>query len=284
MVFSDMTVLRDGKRLDTISPAKFVYSKPQDTATTEVAIRSTLGEDIYAIMNQVNPETKLGTFRVIVRPFVAWIWLGGLFMIFGTSVCMSPSVREVLGEVRMPAPRRTATAMATTALLFFGTLAAWQLTGSAAHGQSNSTSSLHAGSVTMNNATEKQLFDRLLCMCGGCQRLPLSGCICDIAEKMRAKIRDQLADGKSVANIQDEYRQEFGVQAIAIPSDHGLDRALWAVPVTAIALAAGLLVWRGKTWMRRGVAASLAGASGLAPGGAEGYDAALDAELRKLDD
>ena len=54
-------------------------------------------------MNSVNPETKVGTFRVIVRPLVAWIWLGGLLMIFGTAVSMAPSVREVLGEARAPA-------------------------------------------------------------------------------------------------------------------------------------------------------------------------------------
>ena len=100
MIFTDMTVLEGGKEVAHISPAKFIYEKPQGTATTEVAIRSTLAKDVYAIMNSVNPETKVATFRVIVRPFVAWIWLGGLLMIFGTFVCMSPSVREVLGESR----------------------------------------------------------------------------------------------------------------------------------------------------------------------------------------
>jgi cytochrome c-type biogenesis protein CcmF len=283
MLFSDMTVLRDGKRVADITPAKFIYSKPPDTATTEVAIRSTLSEDIYAIMNTVNPQTKLGTFRVIVRPFVAWIWLGGLFMIFGTVVCMAPSVREVLGEVRMPAPRRNMTAMASGILLLLGTGALWQLAASTAHGQSaaSATSSLHAGTVTMNNDTERQLFQRLLCMCGGCQRLPLSSCICKEAEDMRAKVRDQLASGVAPTKIQEWYRSEMGAQAIAIPSDHGLDRALWAVPLSAIAVAAGALVWVGRKWLKPRVAASPAG---VAKGASEGYDAALDAELRKLDE
>ena len=51
--------------------------------TTEVAIRSTLRDDVYVIMSSVNPETKLGTFRVIVRPLVAWIWIGGLMLLCG---------------------------------------------------------------------------------------------------------------------------------------------------------------------------------------------------------
>jgi cytochrome c-type biogenesis protein CcmF len=285
MVFADMSVMKDGKRVADIAPAKFIYSKPPDTATTEVAIRSTLSEDIYAIMNSVNPQTKLGTFRIIVRSFVAWIWLGGLFMIFGTVVCMSPSVREVLGEVRLPQPRRTGPAMATGILLLLSTAGFWQLASSIAYSQGSATSSLHAGSVTMYNDTEKQLFQRLLCMCGGCQRLPLSSCICSEAEEMRAKIRDKLSAGVSPTQIQDDYRSEMGAQAIAIPSDKGLDRALWAVPLSAIAVAAGALVWVSKKWKSRpatGAAAPVATA--VAPTAAQGYDDALDAELRKLDD
>jgi cytochrome c-type biogenesis protein CcmF len=286
MVFSDMTVLKDGKRVADIAPAKFIYSKPQDTATTEVAIRSTLSEDIYAIMNTVNPQTKLGTFRIIVRPFVAWIWLGGLFMIFGTFVSASPSIREVLGEAVMsPSTRRGMPAAWATSILLLlaaaAALAAWQVSGSHASAQADGSSSLHAGSVSMKNPIEKQLFERLLCMCGDCQRLPLSSCSCSVADEMRAKVRDKLAAGVSPQTIQDDYRQEFGARAIAIPSDHGLDRALWAVPLGLIAAAAGVLIWRGKKWVLP--APKLAGPS-LAPHSADGYDAALDAELRKLDE
>ena len=282
MVFADMTVLKDGKRLADISPAKFIYNKPPDTATTEVAIRSTLSEDIYAIMNSVNPQSKLATFRVIVRPFVAWIWLGGLFMIFGTAVCVAPSVREVLGDVRLPQPRRSASALATAILLALTTGALWYFATGHVSAQSDATSSLHAGSVTMNSPAEKQLFERLLCMCGDCQRLPLSSCMCSVAEKMRAKIRDQMASGMSLTAIQEEYRKENGVQSIAIPSDHGLDRALWAVPVTVIAAMAGFLVWRGKKWSMR--VPSPAAAGGAPSLDVPGYDDELDAALRKLDE
>jgi cytochrome c-type biogenesis protein CcmF len=283
MIFTDLSVLHGDKRIAGLSPAKYVYSKPQDTATTEVAIRSTLSEDIYAIMSNVQPQTKLATFRIIVRPFVAWIWLGAMFMIIGTSICAAPSVREVLGEAsarkgaRGPMP-----AMATTLLIIVTTGALLLGWSTFAHAQADGSSSLHAGSVTMHNPHEKQLFERLLCMCGDCQRLPLSTCSCSVADDLRAKIRAKIAAGVPDLKIQDDYREEFGAQAIAIPSDKGLDRALWAVPVAAIAVAAGLLIWRGRKWVAPPPAP--AGASGLAPNAAEGYDAALDAELRKLDE
>jgi cytochrome c-type biogenesis protein CcmF len=285
MIFTDLTLMRDGKRVASVAPAKFIYSKPQDTATTEVAIHSTLGGDVYAIMNTVNPQTKVGTFRVIVRPFVAWIWLGGLFIIFGTFVSMSPSVREVLGEAsERGTSRRGGLAMATTVLLALAvSVAVFVLGGSSARAD---TSSLHAGSVTMHGPVEKQLFDRLLCMCGDCQRLPLSTCSCGWADDARVEIREKLAANVPVEQIQEEYRAEHGPSSIAIPSDKGLDRALWAVPIVAIALAAGLLVWRGRVWMRPQAEAATSGGpvAAVNQAGEARYDAALDAELKKLDD
>jgi len=252
------------------------------TTTTEVAIRSTLTEDIYAIMNTVNPQTKLGTFRVIVRPFVAWIWLGGLFMILGSVVSLSPSVREVLGE--LPKPAKTSGGFATTAaivaLVVLGAGLLFRVT--VAQGQNDSSSSLHAGSVTMRNPEERQLFERLLCECGDCQRLPLSTCSCGWAEDMRAKLRGEMAEGKSPLAIQNEYRDEFGAQSIAIPSDQGLDRALWAVPVLAITVALGGLFFFGRRWMRPPATTTSAAAEKSAPD--HTYDDRLDDELSRLDE
>jgi cytochrome c-type biogenesis protein CcmF len=290
MIFTDMTVLRGGKPVDRIAPAKFVYEKPEGTATTEVAIRSTLSEDVYAIMNSVNPDTKVGTFRVIVRPFVAWIWIGGLLMIFGTAVSMAPSVREVLGEERAPLGMPLARAAVSAATLFVLAVAvAYALMAPAlASAQSDGSSSLHAGSVTMRNAEERQLFARLLCECGDCQRLPLSTCACTWAENARARIRASLAQGKSPTAVQEEYRAKYGPQAIAIPADEGLDRLLWAVPVALIALAAVQLVRWGRRWSRKADADSAP--SGAAAGGAaaatsaeDPYAAELERELERRD-
>jgi cytochrome c-type biogenesis protein CcmF len=255
MVFADMTVLEGERTVARISPAKFIYDKPPGTTTSEVAIRTTLTHDVYAIMNTVNAESKLGTFRVIVRPLVLWIWLGGLLLILGTAVCMAPSVREVLGAARAPMPsrRRGSLAGATAVVVVVVVAGAWLwLSPAHAAGQSDGSSSLHAGSVTMRNTAERQLFERLLCECGDCQRLPLSTCACGWAERERAKLRDQMAAGVSPQQIQDAYREEHGAQAIAIPADEGLDRALWLVPIAAIGLAAFQLVRLGRRWVRRG--------------------------------
>lgn len=287
MIFTDMTVFQGAEPVGRIAPAKFIYAKPQGTATTEVAIRSTLGQDVYAIMNTVNPESKLGTFRVIVRPFVAWIWLGGMLMILGAAVSMSPSVREVLGEVRVPTRASNAAAATATLLavvLVVGSVLWALVTPAHAAGQTEGSSSLHAGSVTMTGPEERQLFERLLCECGDCQRLPLSMCACSWAEDARAKIRAEMAAGKSPTTIQEEYRDTHGPQAIAIPSDRGLDRALWAVPIAVIGLAALWLVRLGKRWTRRTREEEPPAVSAVDARADAGLDAVLDRELAKLDD
>jgi cytochrome c-type biogenesis protein CcmF len=299
MVFTDMTILKDGEVLGRVSPAKFIYRSHPEMPTTEVAIRSTLRDDVYVIMSQVNPESKLGTFRVIVRPLVAWIWIGGLMFLFGAFVAISPSVKELLESVRSPFPRTAGLRPAMATWLLLGLLALILLSSSAAFAQDSS--SLMAGTVAMKTPEEKQLFDRVLCQCGGCARLPLSGCICHWAEEKRAELLVELARGRTVNELTAAYAEQHGAKAIAIPRDKGLDRALWAVPISAFVLAAGGLTVLGRKWVKRGEQARAEESSRAAADASLGVersaqakdldkardtelDRELDEELRRLDD
>ena len=288
MVFTDMTILSEGEAIGHVSPAKFIYRTHPEMPTTEVAIRSTLRDDVYVIMSQVNPETKLGTFRVIVRPLVAWIWIGGLMLLFGAFVAISPSIKELLESVKSPFPRSTLAprpAMATWLVL--GLLAALLLLGSSV-ALAQDSSSLMAGNVTMKSPEERQLFDSVLCQCGGCARLPLSGCICHWAEEKREVLRMELAAGRTVSEIQNAYVEQYGPKGLNVPRDKGLDRALWAVPIAAFVAAAGGLTVLGRKWVKRGAAARVAdanaSASAATPAESDELDSKLDEELKKLDD
>ena len=281
MLFADLTIESGGATIAHVSPAKFVYRSHPDMPTTEVAIRSTPSSDLYAILSSVDPETGRATFRVINRPLVWWIWFGGLIALLGAFLAAAPSVREILGEpVRAPS-MRPGLAMAAVLLAIFGA-AGIALVASTASAQADGTSSLHAGTVEIHDPTERQIFERLLCECGDCQRLPLSTCGCSWAENMRAEVRGQLASGMSTVAIQAQYRERFGAQAISVPSDAGLDRALWAAPLLAIGAAfIGLWVVAAR-WRDRGAASSVA--RGDATVARSELDDRLDDELRKLDD
>lgn len=278
MIHTDLTLLdKDGTEKGSVSPAKFIYRTHPQMPTTEVAIRSRPKEDVYVIMSTVDAQTKRGTFRVIVRPLVAWIWLGGLILLLGSIIAMWPSAKE-LAERRSPRRFRPALVAALLALAV-GTVLAW---GGVAFAQTDSTSSLHAGTVIIHDPVERQLFGRLLCQCGDCQRLPLDTCACGWAEDARAEVREQLASGVTPEQIQQDFRAKHGAKALAIPSDEGLDRALWAVPIAAMALGVGFIFILGRRWQRAGAGRSRSMEAASSP--PNDYDTALDDELARLED
>jgi len=223
----------------------------QEQPTTEVAIRSRPLGDIYLIMSRVEPETGRGTFRVVLRPLVFWIWFGGFILVFGTVIAIFPSVRQLLAESGRT--RRRAGRLATMVLTFilalfaFVLISAWPPNAQA----QDESSSLHAGTVVINNPVERRVFQRMLCRCGQCPRLPMDQCGCGWAEERRAMVRERLAAGDEIPQILEDYREEFGVGSIAVPPDEGLGRAMWVVPVVLAVLGLFGVFSLGRRWRRR---------------------------------
>ena len=281
MLFADMTVMdAEGRKLGEVHPAKFIYRSHPQMPTTEVAIRSHSLFDLYVILSTADPQTKRGTFRILLRPFVAWIWAGGLLLLLGTVVAAWPKTSELLARSR----RRAAAAAA--AVLLGLSLGAGPV--ASAQAEQATSSSLHAGSVEIRNPTERRLFERLLCMCGDCARLPLDTCGCGWAQDARAEIRARLARGEDPAVIVKDYGARYGASALAIPPDEGMDRAWWAVPVTLVLLAAGGLVLLGRRWRAQAAGAAKGeAAEALDERSSEqraSLDARLEEELRRLEE
>ncbi len=286
-VYTYMTVFDDeGDTLGRVAPAKFIYRTHPEMPTTEVAIRSNAREDLYVIMSTVDPQSRRATFRVVVRPLVSWIWVGGLVLIFGTLISLWPTARDVLERQERLARRRASrrAAKAAAAALFLALMA---LSPQGAEAQADGSSSLHAGTVVIHDPQERHLFGHLLCQCGSCQRLPLDQCACDWAESRRAELRARLSAGEGVEELIASFRAQYGPAAIAIPSDQGMDRALWAVPIAGVLLAGGLVFFIGRRWRGRDEGGSelAAGEESRSEGaGAKDYDAILEEELRRLEE
>jgi cytochrome c-type biogenesis protein CcmF len=86
-------VLRDGREVAVMTPAKLFYKRQQQPAT-KVAIRSTPFADLYIVLAGLDDNGKSATFEVFLTPLVFWLWAGGLLMAIGTVVVMWPNVRE----------------------------------------------------------------------------------------------------------------------------------------------------------------------------------------------
>jgi cytochrome c-type biogenesis protein CcmH/NrfF len=117
--------------------------------------------------------------------------------------------------------------------------------------QQQGTSSLHAGTVHIEDQREHALFNSLRCMCGTCARDLLSTCSCSDADQARDALRRKIQQGETNDQIILEYAQQYGAEALAIPPNTGGMRAIYAVPLVAFAAGgAGIIVlirrWRGK--------------------------------------
>ena len=71
-------------------------TRSREQPTTEVAIRSTLGADLYLVLGSYDEASQMATILAYVNPLVSWLWWGGIVLALGTVVTIIPS--------RAPAP------------------------------------------------------------------------------------------------------------------------------------------------------------------------------------
>ncbi len=70
------------------------------------------------------------------------------------------------------------------------------------------------------------------------------------ADRERALIRNLIAQGRDKSQIEDALVAQYGPRVLATPSGHGFDLLAWIVPILAILLVAGALVF-GAIRLRR---------------------------------
>lgn len=89
-----LAVYQDGKMIGRLTPAKYYHINYQQ-AVSEVAIRSTLAEDLYSILIGWDEGSEATSFKLIVNPLVTWIWIGGIAMVAGGVIAWWPQRRKL---------------------------------------------------------------------------------------------------------------------------------------------------------------------------------------------
>ena len=83
-------VSRDGRSIGELAPALKFFPNQQSPVGRAVH-RSTFTEDLYLILSGFSELDKnRATLKVLVRPLVVWIWLGGAVIALGTLVAIWP--------------------------------------------------------------------------------------------------------------------------------------------------------------------------------------------------
>jgi cytochrome c-type biogenesis protein CcmH len=97
--------------------------------------------------------------------------------------------------------------------------------------------------------TLPDLEDEVMCVeCG----TPLIVSQSPVANQERAFIQQQIAAGKSKAQIKAALVEEYGDQVLAEPGGDGFDATLWIVPVLLVLLGAAGIVFAVRRWRRNG--------------------------------
>jgi cytochrome c-type biogenesis protein CcmF len=104
VVGADVEILRGGKVVGMIDPRMNFY-RTQEQPVPTPAVRSRPQGDIYLNLMEFTPDGQQATIKVILEPFVPWIWIGGLVVAFGAVVSAWPTARSSRRAVRAAAPR-----------------------------------------------------------------------------------------------------------------------------------------------------------------------------------
>lgn len=83
-------VFRGTHEIGILSPA-LKFFPTQQSPVGRAVHRSTLTEDIYLILSGFSEVDKnQATLKVLVRPLVVWMWIGGIVILLGTLVAILP--------------------------------------------------------------------------------------------------------------------------------------------------------------------------------------------------
>lgn len=88
-----VAVSQNGRELFRMNPEKRFYFASEQPST-EVSIARQLREDLYLVYAGANEDQTKAVIQAYVNPLVAWVWIGGLVMIFGTAICLLPALKS----------------------------------------------------------------------------------------------------------------------------------------------------------------------------------------------
>ena len=90
-----VAVYKGGKLLGRLVPETYFHIN-YEQAVTEVAIRSTLAEDLYIILIGWDENNISTSFKFIVNPLVSWLWIGSIVMVAGGIIAWWPQRQRLL--------------------------------------------------------------------------------------------------------------------------------------------------------------------------------------------
>ncbi len=78
------------RKVTTVQPENSYHPNYGKQWFTEVALHSTLKEDLYVVLAGLEAD-GLASFQVLINPMVVWLWIGGFVLLIGTLIAAWPA-------------------------------------------------------------------------------------------------------------------------------------------------------------------------------------------------
>ena len=91
--------------------------------------------------------------------------------------------------------------------------------------------------------------------CPVCQGLSVGDSPSELANEMRALVREQLQQGKTSAEVLDYFVQRYGEWILLAPPKHGFNLVIWVLPFVLLPIGGAAVYWGARRWVRRSAAA-----------------------------
>jgi cytochrome c-type biogenesis protein CcmF len=275
MTTAYLSVYVNGERIDGLYPARWAYRRHENEPTTEVAIRRTPAEDLYAVLGGFELADQTAILELHVNPLVNWIWFGFGVMALGTGIALLPERSFAFALAKLPAEAAATSAVLLLGFMLFGTA---PLSAQRGMGGSEDTRS----SYYARTPFEKEMQHEIVCTCGGCGHQNLAECrkdACGTAHEMRGELAAMVDKGMKHDEIIQAFIAKYGSQEmLGAPLDQGFNRLAWMVPYLVGGAGIVLVGVAASRWSHRSEPADAA-----APAGDPEMEQRLDDELRDLD-
>jgi cytochrome c-type biogenesis protein CcmF len=88
-----------------MNPRLNFYQTAEQPISTP-AVRSRASGDLYLNLMAIERDGSTATIRMIVEPLVPWIWAGGMIIVLGAFITVTPSRRRERRSAPVPVPAR----------------------------------------------------------------------------------------------------------------------------------------------------------------------------------
>ena len=278
MVTAHVTALRDGAEVAKLYPAKWFFHGRVDEPTTEVAIRRSVGGDVYLVMPAYSAAEQSATLEITVTPLINWLWFGFGVIAIGTLIALLPETAFSFAVARVPATAARSAGMWLILLASVSPAIIQAQDGPIAEPAGS-------GGLVSKSDLQRRLESDIICMCGssGCVRSTLANCpmrpACHGHTEQTAAIRKAVDEGQSYDTILAAFVSQYGQHVREVPEDSPFNRLAWLLPYLLAAGGLVVIIMNARRWSHRPAAATAGGAPSTDPA----LDARLDDELRDLD-